>query len=63
MSENVENLIFEHLKALRNEVTSMRGEMHNEFSDMRERFHSLEATIIGVKRDGTTQQEIFTGNR
>ena len=31
MTDNIENLLLEHLKALRNEVAILRVEMHDEF--------------------------------
>lgn len=42
MTENVENLILEMLKSLRNEVQTVRSEMHTEFRDVKLRLVSLE---------------------
>ena len=42
MTENVENLILEMLKGLRNEVQALRLEMHAEFQDVKLRLTSLE---------------------
>ncbi len=41
MIENVENLILEMLKGLRNEVQALRSEMHAEFQDVKLRLTSL----------------------
>ena len=41
MTDNIENLLLEHLKALRNEVAILRVEMHDEFRDLKQRVSSL----------------------
>jgi chromosome segregation ATPase len=51
MTENVENLVLEHLRALRSEIQTMRTEMHSEFHDLKHRMSSLESEMVGVKRD------------
>jgi tetrahydromethanopterin S-methyltransferase subunit G len=53
----MDNLLLEHLKALRNEIATLRSEMHDEFKDVKHRLNSIEATMIGVKRDSTNQQD------
>lgn len=51
MADNVENIVLEHLKALRNEVKSLRTEMHEEFKDVKLRLHSIEAAIMKVRSE------------
>ena len=51
MSDNVENLILEHLKGLRSEVQTLRAEMHTEFKDVKHRITSVETVIVGMKHE------------
>jgi len=51
MSDNVENMILEHLKVLRSEIQTMRTEMHTEFKDVKLRMSSIENAMVSVKHD------------
>ena len=51
MDEGIDNLIIEHLKGLRSEVQTLRGEMHSEFKDVKLRLASVETSIVGAKHD------------
>jgi hypothetical protein len=42
MSENVENLVLEHLRGLRSDIQALRAEMHSEFKDVKFRLSTLE---------------------
>ncbi|WP_297924968.1 hypothetical protein [Metallibacterium sp.] len=42
MTEQIENLILEMLKGLRNEVQTLRSEVRAEFQDVKQRLTSLE---------------------
>lgn len=42
MNDNVENLLLEHLKALRNEVRDFRTKTEDEFTEVKLRLSSLE---------------------
>ncbi|MFT4243632.1 MAG: hypothetical protein QM569_15275 [Acidovorax sp.] len=53
--ENVENLIIEHLRAIRADVSSIKDDMR----DVKNRMAVLEAAIGGIKRD---QGDIYTEN-
>lgn len=55
MSENIENLILEHLRMLRNELAGLRTEMHEEFRDVKLRLGSVESAVVSVRRDSTDQ--------
>ena len=57
--ENVDNIIIEHLKALRSEVSGMRSEMHADFKDVKARLNHLEASMAGVRRDSALSAEDF----
>ena len=50
-SENVENLVLEHLRGVRSDIQTLRTEMHGEFKDVKFRLSTLEIAISGVKRD------------
>ncbi len=62
MSDNVENLILEHLRVLRSEIQTMRTEMHTEFKDIKHRISSIENTheleLIN-KEFSSTESDIF----
>ena len=45
--ENVENIIFEHLQAMRADIAGIRDDMQ----EVKQRLSSLEAGIGGLKRD------------
>ena len=49
--ENIDNLIIEHLKALRSDVASLRSEMQSEFQDLKARLNHLESSNASVRRD------------
>lgn len=57
MSENVENLIVEHLKGLRNELRDFRAEHQRDMEDLRQRFTHVERAMAGIKRDQANQYE------
>jgi len=52
--------VLEHLKALRNEVKSLRTEMHEEFKDVKLRLHSIEGAIVKARSDNLgTQEDVY----
>ncbi len=51
MAENTENLILEHLRNLRNDVLTLRAEMHEGFNDLKLRVSSIEEHTAGLRRD------------
>ena len=48
MADNTENLVLEHLKALRSELKDMRVAMQGEFKDVKARLGALEAGQASV---------------
>jgi uncharacterized protein involved in exopolysaccharide biosynthesis len=52
--ENVDNLIIEHLKNLRNELKDFREEARNEFAILKMRINSIEKGIAGMHDDAST---------
>ena len=57
MTDNVENLLLEHLKALRNEMREFRNEFHTESENLKQRMSALETAMINVKREVTAGDE------
>jgi len=51
MTENVENLILEHLKALRNELRDFKNEATADLAMIKQRLTSLEAQVASVHAD------------
>ena len=51
MAENMDNLVLEHLRALRSDIQTLRTEMHFEFKDVKHRLSTLEVAMSSVKRD------------
>ena len=49
MTENVENLILEHLRVLRSEIKTMRTEMHSEFKDVKLCMSSIENAMVSIR--------------
>jgi predicted nucleic acid-binding Zn-ribbon protein len=52
MADNVENIVIEHLRALRSEVQTLRTEMHAEFKDVKLRLSGVESAIVSMKHEG-----------
>jgi hypothetical protein len=50
MTDSVENLILEHLKALRNELRGLREGNTAEHNDIKARLSHIDAELIGIKR-------------
>ena len=50
MTENVEELIVEQLKAIRNDIREFRQANTQEHTDIKARLASLESAIVNVKR-------------
>lgn len=55
MTDNIENLVLEHLCSLRNDVASLRTEVHDSFRDVKMRLSTIENGLVSLKRDSTDQ--------
>jgi len=51
MSENIEYLILEQFRVLRNQIEGLQTEMRQEFSDVKYRINRLELAVAGIRRD------------
>lgn len=53
MTEAIDNLLLEFLRALRNELRDFRNEFHSETENLKHRMSALETAMINVKREVT----------
>lgn len=51
MAGQVDNVIIEHLKALRSDVQTLRSEKHVEFEDTKLRLSSVDSAIVSMKQE------------
>ena len=56
MAENIDNLIIEHLVALRNELKEFRKEAREELQIIKMRLNSVERTVSGAHDDNVIVQ-------
>lgn len=57
MTSNVENLILEMLKAVRNELKDFRSRFEDEMREVKARLTSLESAVAAQRRDQLGAQE------
>ena len=50
MTENIEHLILEQFRALRNQIAGLQTEMRSEFSEVKHRLNRIETSVDGVRR-------------
>ena len=53
MTDNIENIVIEHLKALRGEIKEFRSKHDADMADIKHRLTSLERGMGAVKRDAS----------
>jgi len=51
MSDNIENLILEQLRGLRNQMASMQSDRRTEFSEVKHCINRLESAVAGIRGD------------
>jgi hypothetical protein len=51
MADNVENIVIEMIKGLRNDVATLRTEMHDQFGEIKQRILAVERGFGRTKRD------------
>lgn len=58
--ENVENLVLEQLRALRNEILAFRSENQGEFSEIKHRLTRVESSIAHMRGESVgTQEDVY----
>ena len=60
VAEDVENLIIEMLRSLRNELRDFRKQHHEDIADLKARMSSLEVAMVAVRRDVNRGEEVDT---
>jgi DNA-binding FrmR family transcriptional regulator len=60
MTDNIERLILERFRVLRNQIEGLQTEMRNDFSDVKHRINRIESAVAGIRRDeaGRTAEDI-----
>ena len=58
MSDNVENILLEMLKGLRNDVKEFRTRYEDDMDDLKARMSSLEGAMVSVRRDVNHSDEV-----
>ncbi len=59
MIDNVENLILEHLKALRNELRDFRARHEQDMDDLKFRLVTIERGQAGMKHEAADQYDNY----
>lgn len=60
MGEQVENLVLEQLRALRNEILAFRSENQSEFSEIKHRLTRVESNIASMRGENIgTQEDVY----
>lgn len=60
MSENIDNLVLEQLRALRSEIITFRSENQSEFSEIKHRLTRIESNITSMRGENIgTQEDIY----
>lgn len=49
MTENVDNLVLEQLRALRNEIMAFRSENQSEFGEIKHRLTRVESSLANMR--------------
>lgn len=60
MSDNVENMVLEQLRALRNDIATFRAENQSEFSEMKHRLNRVESSLAHMRGENIgTQEDVY----
>lgn len=58
--ENIDNLVLEQLRALRNEILAFRSENQSEFSEIKHRLTRVESSIASMRGENVgTQEDVY----
>ena len=63
MTDKVAPLTTEHLRIMRDDIAAFRGQMTEEFAEMKKRFRTQERHIVGLRRDEAIASEEITDLR
>jgi tetrahydromethanopterin S-methyltransferase subunit G len=60
MSDNVENLVLEQLRAIRNDIQASRDENRAEFSEIKHRLSRVESSLAHMRGEHVgTQEDVY----
>lgn len=60
MTDNIENLVLEQLRGLRNQIEALQTETRADFQDLKHRLTGVESGIAGLRRDSLgTQEDVY----
>lgn len=60
MSDNIDNLVLEQLRALRNEILAFRSENQSEFSEVKHRLTRVESSLASMRGENVgTQEDVY----
>ena len=59
MTDNIDNIVIEHLKALRGELKEFRNKHDGDMADIKHRLTALERGMGAVKRDASIITDSF----
>jgi predicted nucleic acid-binding Zn-ribbon protein len=60
MSDNIENLVLEHLRGLRNQIEALQAETRADFQEVKHRLTGVESGVAGLRRDSlSTQEDVY----
>ena len=60
MTDNVDNLILEQLRVLRNEILAFRSENQSDFSEIKHRLTRVESSIASMRGENVgTQEDVY----
>lgn len=60
MSDNIDNLVLEQLRILRNEILAFRSENQSEFSEIKHRLTRVESSIASMRGENVgTQEDVY----
>ena len=60
MTDNIENLVLEQLRGLRNQIEALQVEARADFQELKHRLTGVESGIAGQRRDSlSTQDDVY----
>jgi hypothetical protein len=62
MADNIEHLILEQFRAMRNQVASLQSEMSSEFADVKYRINRLETAVAGMRYPAIARRNARTAS-
>lgn len=61
--ENVESLVLEQLRVLRNEILAFRSENQSEFSEIKHRLIRVKSSIAGMRGETWVRKRMYIASK